>query len=262
MQVTVRGTSIFVATGGVAFDPAKPSVMLIHGAGMDHTVWYLQARALAHHGRNVLAVDLPGHGRSDGEPLTSIGDLADWVRDFQDALGLAKAALVGHSMGALTALEAAARHPDRVEAIGLLGVAARMPVHPELLGAAKANDHLAFDLVNSWAHGRPAHVGGHAQPGLWMMGGALRLLERSRPGALHADLAACDAYQGAAVAAAKATCPALFVLGDIDQMSPAKKAAELAATMATARTVIIRDCGHMMMIEKPLDTTAALRGML
>lgn len=262
MQITVRGTSIFVATGGVAFDAAKPSVVLLHGAGMDHTVWYLQARALAYHGRNVLAVDWPGHGRSGGEALTSVADLADWTIEFLDALGIAKAALVGHSLGALTALEAAARHPDRVESIGLLGVAARMPVHPDLLGAAKANDHLAFDLVNAWAHGKPAHVGGHPQPGLWMMGGALRLLERSRPGALHADLAACDAYRGAPEAAAKAICPALFVLGEIDQMSPAKKAAELAATMAQARTVIIKDCGHMMMIENPHHTTAALRGML
>ena len=125
---------MFASTGGQALDRSLPLTVLIHGAGMDHSVWSLQTRYLAHHGRSVLAVDLPGHGRSGGEPLASIAELADWVPKLIDAAGFEQAALVGHSMGAITALEAATRHPERVRALALLGVAERMPVHPDLLG--------------------------------------------------------------------------------------------------------------------------------
>jgi pimeloyl-ACP methyl ester carboxylesterase len=99
MEIAVDGKAVFAATGGRSFDPALPSLAFVHGAAMDHTVWALQTRYFAHHGRNVLAVDLPGHGRSDGPALDSIGALADWLARLLDALGVERAALAGHSMG-------------------------------------------------------------------------------------------------------------------------------------------------------------------
>lgn len=166
MKLQVDGRKAFAATGGRPFDPANPAVVFVHGAGMDHTVWTLQTRYFAHHGRSVLAVDLPGHGRSEGPPPGSIEGYAEWMARLIEAAGVARAALAGHSMGALIALEAAARAPERVSTLALLGVAARMPVHPDLLAAADANDPLAFELVTSWGYGKAAHLGGNRAPGL------------------------------------------------------------------------------------------------
>ena len=74
MQLTVDGHKVYAATGGRSFEPAKPAVIFLHGAGCDHTVWQLPARWFAWHGSSVLAVDLPGHGRSEGPPLGRIAD--------------------------------------------------------------------------------------------------------------------------------------------------------------------------------------------
>ncbi|MFM8678209.1 MAG: alpha/beta fold hydrolase, partial [Alphaproteobacteria bacterium] len=156
MELRVDGRTAFAATGGRARDPGIPDVVLLHGAGMDHTVWTLQARYLAHHGRNVLALDRPGHGRSQGAPLGSIADMAGWVLRALDAVGSDAAALAGHSMGALVALATAAAAPGRVRGLALLGAAASMPVHPDLLEAARAGDHAAIDLVAYWGFGRRA----------------------------------------------------------------------------------------------------------
>src|SRR5690606_20729020 len=142
-DLTVDGRRVFAATGGASFDPARPAVAMIHGAGMDHTVWSLQARYLAHHGYGVLALDLPGHGRSEGPLLDSIEAMAEWVGRALDAAGTARAALVGHSMGAMVALEAASRLAGRVTHLALIGVAAAMPVHPDLLAASRDNRSLA-----------------------------------------------------------------------------------------------------------------------
>ncbi len=262
MKLTVDGHEVFAATGGQVFDAALPAVIFVHGAGMDHTVWALQTRYFAHHGRTVLAVDLPGHGRSAGDPLTSIEDMAAWLGRLMDAAGLETAALAGHSMGALIALAAAGSLSDRVRALALLGAAPRMPVHPDLLAAAEANAHLAVDLVNSWGHGRAGHLGGNRAPGLWLMGGAERVLERSAPGVLFGDLAACNAFGGAGEAAAKVTCPTRVIAGEADMMTPAKAGAKLAQAIAGAELVRIAGCGHMMMLEKPDETLDALRTLL
>jgi pimeloyl-ACP methyl ester carboxylesterase len=258
MQLTVDGRIVFAATGGRDFDPALPTVIFVHGAGMDRTVWTLQTRFFAYHGRGVLALDLPGHGRSEGPALDSIAAIADWLPRLMAAAGIERAALAGHSMGALAALDCAARHGDRVAALALLGVAPSMPVHPDLLGAAEADDHLAFELVNSWAHGDSGHLGGARAPGLWLMGGGERLLERSAPGVLHRDLVACSAYRDGAERAAAVACPTLLVLGADDRMTPAKAGRKLAAAIEGARVEVIPDCGHMMMTEKPDQTLDAL----
>jgi pimeloyl-ACP methyl ester carboxylesterase len=251
VDVTVDGNRVFAATGGRPFDPTWPSVLFIHGAGMDHTVWALQTRYFAHHARSVLAVDLPGHGRSGGVLLRSIADMTAWIVRVLDAVGVQSAALVGHSMGALIALEVAASAPARVRSLALLGVAERMPVHPDLQAAAAGDRRLAPELVSSWGHGRSGHLGGNPAPGLWMMGGSLRLLEHAPPGALAADLAACNAYDGALAAAARVACPTLLLLGALDRMTPPAKARPLAAAIKLGRAVVLPGAGHMLMSERP-----------
>ena len=258
MDLTVDGQRVFAATGGRAPRPGQPSIVFVHGAGMDHTVWTLQTRWFAHHGRSALAVDLPGHGRSAGPPLGSIAAQADWLLRFLDAARLDGAALVGHSMGALICLEAAAKAPQRVWALALLGAAPELKVHPDLLTAARGGDHVAIDLISSWGFGRRAHLGGAQAPGTWLLGGATRLLERNRDGSLAADLAACDAYANARAAAKAVRCPALVIAGANDRMAPARGARELAGLIDDARVVEIAGSGHMMMVEKPDATLDAL----
>jgi pimeloyl-ACP methyl ester carboxylesterase len=262
MDLTIAGQRAFASAGGQAFDPKLPGAVFLHGAGMDHSVWSLPARYFAGHGRAVLALDFPGHGRSAGAPLESVEALADWVLAAMTAAGMKRAALVGHSMGALVALAAAARDASHVEALALLGVAAEMPVHPDLMAAARANDPKAVQLIAGWAHGSVGHVGGTKAPGLWTMGGAVKLLERARPGVLAADLAACAAYKGALAAAEKFKGPALLVLGAQDRMTPPKAAKPLAERLANAETVTLAAAGHMMMTERPNETIAALQRVL
>lgn len=259
MQLTVNGTDTFVATGGREYDKSLPTIVLLHGAGFDHTTWALHSRWFAHHGFGVLAPDLPAHGRSGGAPLATIADMADWTAALLDAAGAATARLVGHSMGSLIALETAARHPARVTALSLIGTAATMTVGPDLLRAAEANDHDAIDMVSIWGLGYQAELGGSLAPGLWMHCGAQRVLEQCRPGVLFNDLSACNAYQGALAAAAQIKVPATLILGERDMMTPARAGKALAAALPNSRTVVLPGAGHMMMVERPDELLAALR---
>jgi pimeloyl-ACP methyl ester carboxylesterase len=185
--------------------------------------------------------------------------MADWTAALLDAAGAKQAKLVGHSMGSLIALEMAARHPAKVSGLVLVGTAAAMTVGPDLLKAAEANDHAAVDMVSIWGLGHAAGLGGSLAPGLWMHGGAQRLLERCRDGVLFNDLAACNAYQNAVAAAAIIKVPATLVLGERDMMTPAKAGKALAAAIANSRTVVLAGAGHMMMAERPDELLAALR---
>src|SRR6478736_950106 len=239
MQLSVNGIDIFVATGGREFDSSLPTIVLLHGAGFDHSTWALHSRWFAHHGFGVLAPDLPAHGRSSGAPLPTIADMADWT-----------AAL----------LDTAARHPAKVSALGLIGTAAAMTVGPDLLKAAEANDPTAIDMVSIWGLGFQAELGGSLAPGLWMHSGAQRVLERCRPGVLFNDLSAGNAYQGALAAAAQITVPVTLVLGERDMMTPARAGKALAAALPSSRTVVLRGAGHMMMAERPDELLAALQG--
>ncbi len=261
MELRVEGKKVYAATGGKPFDPALPAIVFIHGAGMDHTVWALQTRWFAWHGRAVLAVDAPGHGRSEGPALDSIEALAEWVFALLDAAGAKNAALVGHSMGALIALEAAARRPERIRALGLCGCAAEMPVSEKLLSAGLAGEHVAYEMITAWGVGRRAQVGGAEAPGTWVTGGTLRLLEHGRKGVVGIDLRACDRYKGSAAAVQKVNVPTVLVLGSHDRMSPAKAAAPL-ARIPESQTIVIEQAGHMMMTEQPGRTLDALRSIL
>lgn len=260
MQLTVQGSQTFAATGGQPFDANLPTVVFLHGAGFDHSAWALHSRWFAHHGFGVLAVDLPGHGRSQGKPLTSIEALADWTIALLDAAGAKQAKLIGHSMGSLISLEAAARHPTRISELCLIATSDAMAVSADLLGAAEKNDHDAIDMVSIWGLGFPAEIGGSLAPGVWMHGGAQRTLEKAAPGVLHADLAACNAYRNAVAAARGASIPVTLILGERDMMTSAKNGRALAAAFPNARTVVLKGAGHMLMAERPDEVLAACRG--
>ena len=262
MEFRVDGLRVFAATGGRAFDPSLPVTVFAHGAAFDHTVWKLQARYFAWHGGSVLAVDLPGHGLSQGPPRGSIPEMADWLVALLDAAEVGQANLVGHSMGALVALEAAARHDARVRKLALLGAAPAIPVNDLLLSRAAEDDHHALELLTGWGYGRRAHFGGHRMPGLWMTGGGLRTLERASPGVLHTDLIATNGYEGGEAAAAAVACPVLVVIGARDLMTPAKRGHALARMLTDSTTVVIPGAGHIMLDEEPDQTLDALRDFL
>ena len=260
MQLIVNGIDTFVATGGKPFDKSLPAVVLLHGAGFDHSTWALHSRWFAHHGFSVLAPDLPGHGRSAGKALGTIAEMADWTAVLLEAAGAAKARLIGHSMGSLISLETSARHPDKVSGLSLIGTAATMTVGPDLLKAAEADDEAAIDMVSIWGLGFRAELGGSLAPGLWMHGEAQSTLQRCAPGLLFSDLSACNAYADALSAAARITVPTTLVLGERDMMTPAKAGKTLAAAIPHARTVVLPGAGHMLMAERPDELLAALRG--
>ena len=258
MELRIDGKVVFAATGGKEFDPASPAVIFIHGAGMDHTVWALQTRWFAWHGYSVLAVDLPGHGKSEGSALGTIEEMATWMVRLIDVCGAEKIGLIGHSMGSLVALAAAAKVGARAFSLALLGTAAVMPVHPDLLAAAKSNDTVAWDLMVSWGFAKPAHFGLSRAPGMWMQGSGRSLLARAATDVLGIDMSACDGWKSSFQAAEKVSCPTLIISGDRDMMTPVKASAALAGSIEDAKTIILRRCGHMMMIERPDETLDAL----
>jgi len=218
----------------------------------------LHSRWLAFRGWNVLALDLPGHGHSEEPPLQSIGALAAWLAAVIVAAQAERATLLGHSMGSLIALETAARHPDRVQSMVLIGTAATMPVHPDLLAAAASNNHAAIDMVNLWGHGYSATLGGSEAPGVWMAGVGERVLESANPGVLYSDLSACASYRDGLTSAARVAAPTLLICGEKDQMTPLKSGQLLAATIPGARIVTLAAAGHMLMAERPREVQAAI----
>jgi len=251
MEFSVNGQSTYIYSGARAFDASLPSVLFIHGAGLDHTVWILQSRWFAHHGYNALAVDLPGHGRSHGSALDSIDKMAAWVWDCMDALNVPHAHLVGHSMGALVALAAAASAPERARFTGLLGIAVPMPVSEPLLKSAKENSPDAIEMLNLWGFGASAHLGGNATPGMWMLGGGKRLMERAAPGVIYTDLNACNQYLDGLQDAGSVACHALLILGQKDLMTPLRAAQALADALVDSETVVLEKSGHAMLSERP-----------
>lgn len=251
MELQVDGQVVYAATGGRPFDSAKPLLIFIHGAGQDHSNWQLPARWFAWHGHSVLAVDLPGHGRSEGPPLETILDMAHWIGRLIDAANVKRAAIVGHSMGGAIAVEAAAAFPERISRIALLGTALSMPVNDALLTAARDAPEQAHQMITAWSHGPRAKIGGNPAPGLWMSGGTMALLGRNRPGTLHAAFAACNSWKFGPEAAGRVRCPALALIGASDSMTPPKIGQALADKIAGSRTVIVPHSGHMLMYEAP-----------
>ena len=262
MRFVVDSHGVYAYAGTRSFSRESPTVIFVHGAANDHSVFALQSRYFAWHGMNAVALDLPGHGRSDGRPLASVEAIANWLRGVADALGVRDAFVVGHSLGSLAALEFASRHPSRVRRIALLGAAVPMAVSEDLLEAAARDDHVALELINGWSFAAGSQIGGSPQPGVWMVGNSMRLMERARAGVLSTDLAACNAYANGAAAAAGVRCPALVITGARDIMAPPRNSQALIDALPDVRAVMLPDTGHSLMAERPDAVLDALRGFL
>jgi len=255
----VDGKAAFAYTAAHELVPDKRTLVFVHGAGLDHSSFGLQSRYFGYHGWNVLALDLPGHGRSAGPPLPDIGSMADWVFKFLDQISVpGKVNLTGHSMGALVALECAARQPARVERIALIGVAYPMKVSDAFLDAARRNDPAAFDMETIWGHAAQVPLRGDPNPGMWMYGDTLARLRRLAPGVLYSDLRACNDY----VFSGEVRCPSLFILGKRDVMTPPRGAASLQENIRNAKSLVVDLSGHAPMAEAPDATLDALIGFL
>jgi len=265
MNLTVQGKTAYAYTGGKRFDEALPTAVFIHGAQHDHSVWALQSRYFAHHGFNVLALDLPGHCRSEGPAKTTIEALADWLVEVLDAAGAEQAIVIGHSMGSLVALDFAGRYPQRTFGAALVASAVPMPVSDALLDAARYREPEAIELVNRWSHSGIAAKPSCPGPGFWLHGVNQRLMERvsarGEPQLFHTDFAACNSYAAGLERAAQVRCPVRLVLGAKDMMTPPRATRALVDTLKAAGApvdVVTLDAGHALMSEQPDATLDAL----
>jgi pimeloyl-ACP methyl ester carboxylesterase len=247
VNLQVDGKAVFAYTASRELEPKRRTVVFIHGAGLDHSWFGLQSRYFGYHGWNVLALDLPGHGRSAGPALESVPAMADWLVRALDAARVPGAALIGHSMGTLIALDCAARHAARVERIALIATAYPMKVGDAFLEAARRNETTAFDMHTIWGHAPQVPFGGNPNPGMWMYGDTQARLERLAPGVLHADLKASNDYHFPG----GVKCPTLFILGRRDVMTPPRAAKGLQEQIPGARSVLIDYSGHSLMAEAP-----------
>ncbi|MEO0342161.1 MAG: alpha/beta hydrolase [Pseudomonadota bacterium] len=261
MRLKVRNQEVFASTGGQSFDASKPTLLFIHGSGQSHLGYLLQARFLANRGYAVLNPDMPAHGHSQGAPLTSIPDMADWYVETAQAAGVTQACLIGHSQGGLIALEIARRHPDFVQKIVFIATALAIPVNDMLLGLAENKEPAAIAAMTDWGHGANAHHHDHTMPGMTHLYFGHQLMAANERGALHADLKACADYVDGPKAAATLTVPALAILAHQDKMTPIKAGRALAAA-TNAQTIEIPHSGHMMPSEVPEDVNAALKTFL
>lgn len=272
MKLDFDGHATFVGQGSGSWREAQPTLLLLHGAGMDRTVWFLHARYFARHGFNVLTPDLPGHGLSAGTALDTIESQALWLNALLDALAgpgnsnglsLHKLVLGGHSMGALVAIEAAAQQAERVAQLLLFACGYPMSVGQPLLAAAKANDVSAIDMITIFGHSFDSRLGHNPVSGISVLNSAAALLARAAPGVLYTDLAACNAYQGGPLAAEKLSesVPVTIIAGDADRMTPARSTRAVSELLA-ADVRTLNNCGHMMMSEQPEATLSAMRATL
>jgi len=241
VKVRVDDAPAFAFTAGTELDRQRPTVLFVHGAGQDHTLWRLEVRRLIERGWNAVAVDLPGHGDTGGTALRSIREMAGWTGSLMDRLEIDSAVIVGHSMGSLVALQLAADRPESVPGLVLTGAARSMPVHPRLLELSQEGCEEAVELVVGWVHTGPSRMGRAVQPGSWEPGVSRRTMGRS-PDVLASDLVACDAYRFTAIDSVR--CPVTVVAGALDRMTPMRSSRELAEILPDGRLVIVERTGH------------------
>ena len=238
---------MFVSTGGMDIDKKKSTILLMHGSGLTHIVWSLHEQFYASQGFNVLSVDLPGHGNSEGPSLKSIEKISDWIKSLMLKINIEKIIIVGHSQGGLVGIDFASRYPELIEKIVLVANSYKMPVNQDLIDLAEAGDEKAVLLMMKWGYeGSKAFIGGN--PVKKIVNSARDIRE-----VLAVDLNACNNYKNGENAIKKINCPTLCIFGDLDKMVPVKVGLKMSEQIKNSETKIISDCGHMIIFEKAFE---------
>ena len=262
MYIDVNGKRVFATTGGKPFVAGRPTVVFLHGSGFDHTVWNLQSRFFAFRNYSVLALDLPGHTNSEGPPLATIEDMAEWLNDVVEALEISKLSLVAHSQGCLISLEYASRFPSRLKSLSLITSGLATPVNDALLNAAKDKPEAAIAMMTGWGFGHAGHFNLGPIPGNAMVTAGQKVIRGNTPDALYADLNACNNYANGKAAAAAVQCPVQVIVAGNDRMAPAKATDELIAHLDQPKVARIPASGHMVPQETPNQCRELLRGFI
>ena len=258
MFTNILGERIFFSNGNGSLKGSRKSVIFLHGAGMDHTIFVMPSRYFARHNFNVYSFDLPCHGRSEGKNCESIDNYTDWLASAMKELSIREAAIVGHSMGSLIALNFAAKHPDKTRTLALLGTSAPMPVSDSLLTAAKESDHSAIDMANNWSHSHFGKLGGNEIPGIFMSMSGQRLLEQAPDNTFFSDLKACNEFRDGETAAKSVLAETLVIVGNKDKMTSPTNALKVARNIPNSRVCRLENCGHSMLSECPNAVLDAL----
>lgn len=258
MEFIVGATKTYAATGGKDFDNTLETVIFLHGTGLDHRCWALQTRWFAYNRYSVLAPDFPGHSLSEGEPLTSIEAMGQWLIKLLDATAVDKAHIVGHSQGFLTALELARQAPERIASLIGIGTAAAIPVNPALIEAAQRSPAEATDLLLLWGFGQKAQMGISAVPGMQPIAIGRQIMSHNP---VEADLRACASYTAGEQAASEIKLPTHLILAGQDRLTPLKAGLAVAQQL-NANHSIIEDYGHMLPIEAPKQCLQQLRNII
>ena len=233
--------------GGINFDEQKPTIVLMHGSGLTHIVWSLHEQFLSSRGYNVLSVDLPGHGNSEGPSLKSIEEISDWVKLLMDTLNILKISFVGHSQGSLVGIDFASRYSNLISSLVLVAGSHELPVNQDLIDLADAGDEKSVELMMKWGYqGSKAFIGGN--PVKKIINSAREIRE-----VLAVDLKACNNYKNGEESLKKIDCPTLCIFGDLDKMVPVKVGLKMSEQIKNSETKIISDCGHMIIFEKAFE---------
>ena len=247
MDFLIDNRKVFFMDAGANFDSSKHSIILIHGSGQSHVVWSLTAQYLSDQNFNVFAIDFPGHGNSDGESLKTIEDMAIWLEKVINKIGIRELSLVGHSQGCLVALEYKDRYPKKVKNIVFIAGSYAIPVNKSLIDLAYSGDMESLNLMMKWGYGKSKQfIGGNPLQ---------KILNSSREvrEVLAVDLIACNNYKNGINAVKKINCQTLFIFGELDKMIRIEKGKEFAGLIHNSKIHIIKNCGHMIILENAFE---------
>ena len=247
MIFEVDNKKVFISDAGRGINKDKDTVVLLHGSGLSHIVWSLVEQFFSNKNFNVLSIDLPGHGNSEGPCLKTIEEIADWLEKVFVKLKLEKVILIGHSQGCLEMLEYSNKYKNRLKKLVFIGGSYKMPVNQDLIDLAENGDSDAVKLMMKWGYeGSKKFIGGNP---------IKRIIQSPRDISqiLGVDLVACNNYVNGSSAVKTIDCPTMFVFGALDKMVNIEVGKKFANMVDNSSTHIIDGCGHMIMIEKAFE---------